>query len=254
MRWDPLQYGRYAGERGRPFFELTMRVEADAPQAIADLGCGSGELTVALAERWPEALVRGVDASAEMIAQAPADGSVQFSLGTAEDFSAAGLDVLVSNAALQWVPSHRELIVRWAAELNPGGWLAFQVPANFDAPSHVLMRELAASPRWRPQLEGVLRGAESTAPPAEYLALLAGAGLEVDAWQTQYLHVLQGADPVLDWVRGTGLRPALAALPEIDAAAFTAEYAALLRDAYPAQPFGTVFPFARTFVVAHRVD
>jgi trans-aconitate 2-methyltransferase len=254
VRWDPLQYGRYAGERGRPFFELTARVEADAPERVVDLGCGPGDLTVTLADRWPGALVRGIDSSPEMIQRAPGDGAVRFSVGAAEEFSATGVDVLISNAALQWVPTHRELLLRWAGELSAGGWLAFQVPANFDAPSHVLMRELADSPRWRESLAGVLRGTESTAPPAEYLERLAGAGLEVDAWQTEYLHVLSGDDPVLEWVRGTGLRPVLAALSADDGAAFSAEYAARLRDAYPRRAHGTPFPFRRTFVVARRTD
>jgi trans-aconitate 2-methyltransferase len=254
VRWDPVQYGRYAGERDRPFFELTARIEADAPETVVDLGCGSGELTEALAARWPEALVRGIDASPEMIERAPHDGAVQFSIGAAEAFDATGVDVLVSNAALQWVPTHRELLPRWAAQLNPGGWLAFQVPANFTAPSHVLMRELAESAAWRDRLGGVLRGAESTAPPAEYLDLLARSGLDVDAWSTEYEHVLAGEDPVLEWVRGTGLRPALQVLSADDAQRFSAEYAALLREAYPRRDYGTVFGFRRTFVVAHRRD
>ena len=254
MRWDPTQYGRYGDQRGRPFHDLTARVEADAPETVVDLGCGSGELTATLARRWPEALVRGVDSSPEMIARAPAAGSVEFSLGDAEGFDATGVDVLVSNAALQWVPTHRELLVRWAGQLRPGGWLAFQVPANFGAPSHVLMRELADSPEWRDRLGGVLRGIESTAPPAEYLDLLAGRAMEVDAWQTEYEHVLHGADPVLEWVRGTGLRPVLAALSRDDAARFSAQYAARLREAYPQRTYGTVFAFTRTFVVAQRAD
>ena len=254
MRWDPVQYGRYADQRGRPFVELTTRIEADAPESVVDLGCGSGELTEMLAERWPEAFVRGIDSSPEMIEQAPQDGAVQFSVGTAEEFSAAGVDVLVSNAALQWVPTHRELLVRWAEELGPGGWLAFQVPANFGAPSHVLMRELAESPRWRAQLHGVLRGTESTAPAIEYLELLSGCGMDVDAWQTEYVHVLDGADPVLEWLRGTGLRPVLETLSADDAVAFCDEYGALLREAYPRRPYGTPFGFSRTFVVARRSD
>jgi trans-aconitate 2-methyltransferase len=254
VRWDPAVYGRYGDERGRPFFELTTRIEADTPELVVDLGCGSGELTEALAARWPEALVRGIDSSPEMIARAPRDRAVQFSIGAAEQLDATGVDVLVSNAALQWVPTHRELLPRWAGQLNPGGWLAFQVPANFDAPSHALMRELAESQTWSERLTGVLRGAESTAPPAEYLDLLTRAGLDVDAWATEYEHVLAGEDPVLEWVRGTGLRPVLQALSEDDADQFCAEYAEGLREAYPRHDYGTVFGFRRTFVVAHRRD
>jgi trans-aconitate 2-methyltransferase len=260
LRWDPAVYGRYGDERGRPFFELTARIGAESPEAVVDLGCGSGELTESLAARWPQALVRGIDSSPEMIARAgagertPPDGAVQFSIGTAEEFDATGIDVLVSNAALQWVPSHRSLLPRWAAQLNSGGWLAFQVPANFDAPSHALMRQLAESEAWRDRLTGVLRGAESTAPPAEYLDLLTRARLDVDAWATEYEHVLDGSDPVLEWVRGTGLRPVLQALSDEDAQRFSVEYAARLREAYPRREYGTVFGFRRTFVVAHRRD
>ena len=116
------------------------------------------------------------------------------------------------------------------------------------------MRELAESPPWRDQLGGVLRGTESTASPAQYIDLLAGCGMTVEAWQTEYQHILQGEDPVLEWVRGTGLRPALQALSAADAERFTADYAAGLRDAYPRRPYGTVFGFARTFVVAQRTD
>jgi trans-aconitate 2-methyltransferase len=252
MRWDPLQYGRYADQRGRPFFELTARIGADAPHTVVDLGCGSGELTVTLAQRWPEARVRGIDASPQMIARAPTGGAVQFSVGGAAELSAAGVDVLVSNAALQWVPEHRELLTRWAGELAPDGWLAFQVPANFNAPSHVLMRELAESAPWREKLHGVLRGGESTDPPLAYLELLSDCGMDVDAWQTEYIHLLTGEDPVLDWVRGTGLRPVLGALSPDDATRFSAEYGAALREAYPRRDHGTAFPFQRTFVVAQR--
>lgn len=254
MRWDPALYGRYADERSRPFFELTARIAAESPATVVDLGCGSGELTVALSARWPAATVRGLDASPEMIDRAPQDGRVSFAVADARDFDATGTDVLVSNAMLQWVPGHARLLRAWAEQLNPGGWLAFQVPANFDAPSHRLMRELADSPAWRDRLDGVLRHEDAVASPTEYLDLLAGRGMRVDAWQTEYQHVLGGDDPVLEWVRGTGLRPVLAALSDAQAAQFSGEYAHALRLAYPRRPYGTVFSFARTFVVAHKPE
>jgi trans-aconitate 2-methyltransferase len=252
MRWDPEQYGRFADHRARPFFDLVTQVRAQSPAAVVDLGCGPGELTVSLAQRWPQARVRGIDSSPQMIERAPSEAGVEFVLGDAHDFDATGTDVLISNAMLQWVPNHVRLLSAWAQQLNPGGWLAFQVPANFDAPSHRLMRELAASPAWRELLQGVLQRPDTVAEPGAYLDLLVAHGLHVDVWQTEYLHVLEGEDPVLEWVRGTGLRPVLAALDEADAAEFSRQYGERLRIAYPARAYGTVLPFKRTFVVAQK--
>jgi len=256
VQWDPEQYVRFADERGRPFHDLIARVGATAPRLIVDLGCGPGALTATLAQRWPAAQVEGLDASAEMIeAASPLAGPrLRFRQGTAEDWRPPSeLDLLVSNATLQWVPSHRELLVGWAEALRPDGWLAFQVPANFDAPSHTLMRQLAESDRWRPRLGGVLRHTDAVAAPESYARLLLAAGLIPDAWQTTYLHLLRGADPVLQWVRGTGLRPVLQALAPDEAGEFEADYAAMLREAYPAGDGGTtIMAFTRTFVVAHR--
>ncbi|HEX4108085.1 MAG TPA: methyltransferase domain-containing protein [Solirubrobacteraceae bacterium] len=246
MRWDPTQYGRFAGPRSRPFFDLVGRVQAPAPARVVDVGCGSGELTVTLAERWPVAEIRGFDSSPEMIERAPRGGGVEFAHGSAEEFDAAGVDVLISNAVLQWVPDHLPLLGAWAQQINPGGWLAFQVPDNFDAPSHVLLREVAE--QW-PALHGRLRR-DPVYAPGEYLEHLAAHGLAVDAWQTEYQHVLPGEDAVLEWMRGTAMRPVLTFLDEERAAAFSAQLAARLREAYPRRPYGTVLPFKRTFVVA----
>lgn len=254
MSWDPVQYAQFRTERNRPFFDLVAHVEADDPAQVVDLGCGTGELTATLAQRWPQASVLGIDSSPDMLMASHrySGARVGFTQSRAQDFSAAGVDVLVSNALLQWVPDHSLLLRRWAGELAAGGWLAFSVPSNFDAPSHVMMREVADSYRWRSRLRGVLRHTDAVATPAAYLDLLARAGLQVTAWQTSYLHVLQGPDPVLEWVRGTGLRPVLAVLDPDEAAEFTLDYARRLRAAYPPQPYGTVFPFQRTFVVAHK--
>ena len=255
MRWDPTQYGRYADERGRPFLDLVARIGHPAPRRVVDLGCGPGNLTTLLADRWPGAVVEGIDASQEMIAEAVAWRGDRLSFRV-EDVTRWAMpvdaDVVVSNALLQWVPGHRELLSRWATDLPEKGWLALQVPANFEAPSHVLMRELADSPKWAPHLAGTLRHGDAVATPDEYAALLLAAGLSADVWETTYLHVLSGEDPVLQWVRGTGLRPILAALDEEPAAEFSAEYAALLRSAYPATRHGTVFAFRRVFAVGHK--
>lgn len=250
--WDPKQYGRYADERSRPFYELVSRIGAISPEYVLDLGCGDGALTATLLERWPAATVHGVDSSAHMLAGAErraVAGRLTFHQGDLASWQPAHpLDVVISNAALQWVPGHEVVLTRLVGGLVPGGWLALQVPANFDEPSHTLLREVAARPRWR-ELVPPLRAAPVLSP-AGYLNLLAGLGCRVDAWQTTYLHVLPGDDPVLEWTSGSALRPVLAALDPADAAEFRAEYGAALRVAYPKGPYGTVFPFHRTFAVA----
>ena len=255
MRWDPGQYLRYADERSRPFLDLVARVSAEAPRRLVDVGCGPGTLTALLAARWPDAAVEGVDSSPDMIAAAAQQASdrVSFAVADARDWAPPDdCDVVVSNATLQWVPDHDALLERWAAALPTGGWLAFQVPGNFSAPSHVGMRTLAAEPRWAARLHGVLRDADAVAEPAHYATLLMDAGLEVDAWETTYLHVLGGEDPVVEWLRGTALRPVLAVLDEGEAAEFTAELAHRLRGSYPPGPHGTLLPFRRVFVAARR--
>jgi trans-aconitate 2-methyltransferase len=256
VSWDPGIYLRHADDRGRPFHDLLARVGASEPATVVDLGCGPGGLTRVLADRWPAAYVLGVDSSAQMIERAverAVPGRLEFVLGDVQEWAPeAPLDVIFSNATLQWVPGHADLMTRWVESLAPGGWLAVQMPSNFDAPSHALMRELAESPRWRDQLAGRLRHGDAVEEPATYLDALAGAGCAVDVWQTTYLHVLPGDDAVLDWVTGTGLRPVLDALSPAGAAEFVETYRRELRVAYPRQAYGTVFPFRRTFVVAQR--
>jgi trans-aconitate 2-methyltransferase len=255
VQWDPEQYTRYADERGRPFRDLIARIDCPAPRRVLDFGCGPGNLMPVLTQRWPGAVVEGIDSSAEMIASAAGYASPAVSFRVADittETLPADADVVVSNAVLQWVPSHRELLQGWAARLPPGGWLAFQVPANFGAPGHTLMRELASSPRWEQALAGVLRHHDAVSEPSDYATLLLDAGLRVDVWETTYLHLLAGPDPVLEWLRGTGLRPVLGALSPEDAVEFEAAFATLLRGAYPASAHGTLMPYRRIFAVGHR--
>ena len=253
--WDPEQYRRYADERSRPFFELVGRVGAERPDRVVDLGCGDGALTAALAARWPGALVEGVDRSPEMIARAEPrtiPGRLRFVRADVRDWRPdAPVDVVVSNAALQWVPEHGERLTDWVVALAPGGWLAFQVPGNDRAPSHAILDELRSAPRWRDRLAAAAPGPR-VLEPGEYLARLEDRGCAVDAWETTYQHVLPGADAVLEWVKGSALRPVVSSLDGAERAEFLAAYAARLRDAYPARPFGTVMPFRRIFVVAQR--
>jgi trans-aconitate 2-methyltransferase len=258
--WDPAQYLNFADERSRPFYDLIGRIKATAPGYVADLGCGPGQLTASLAVRWPQAEVTGIDSSAEMIRAAqeadygePArSGRLSFVAEDVNDWQPARpVDVITSNAVLQWVPNHMELLPRWAAFLAPAGWLAFQLPGNFDQPTHAVLRELVSSARWRDQLAGVQLNRQA-GDPGQYLDLLAGLGLIVDAWETTYSHVLAGPDPVTEWYKGTGLRPVLAALDTEDASEFVAEYSQEMRKHYPAAPYGTVLPFRRVFVAARR--
>ncbi len=257
MEWDPIKYVEFGGYRNRPFFDLTGRVRMHAPRRVVDLGCGPGNLTATLARRWPDAQVLGLDSSAPMIEQAlalpDAPDNLSFALADIAEWQPEdGTDVVVSNAALQWVPRHHELMASWLRALEPGAWLAVQVPGNFGSPSHALMRQLAESERWRGQLSGVLRHDDAVAEPADYLRLLLDAGCEADAWETTYLQLLRGEHPVLNWVRGTGLRPVLAALDAAGAEEFETEYAARLAVAYPPDGHGTVFPFRRIFCVGQR--
>ncbi|MGW3255053.1 trans-aconitate 2-methyltransferase [Streptomyces fungicidicus] len=263
--WDPAQYLRHAGHRARPFTDLLARVPGlpGDPPRVADLGCGAGNVTALLAGRWPTALITGYDNSPEMLGRARADHGGPVSGGGRLDFAHADVrtwtpdepyDLIVSNATLQWVPGHVERFADWIAGLAPGGTFAFQVPGNFDAPSHTLMRDIAGSPRWRDRLDGVLRHDDAVLRPEAYLEHLTALGCAADAWETTYVHLLTGEDAVLDWVKGTGLRPVLTALADDPRArdAFVAEYRTALCAAYPTGPHGTPFPFRRVFAVARK--
>ncbi len=255
--WDPAQYVRFEDDRARPFADLLARVGADAPRRVVDLGCGPGGLTASLHRRWPQAQVLGVDSSPAMIERAGALREPGLDLVEADlrdwvaEAEPAAYDVVVSNATLQWVPGHLDLLPALVGLLVPNGWLAVQIPGNHEAPSHTLLRDLASRPpyaesaadaAWRHPLPG----------PGDYLDRLCGLGCTVDAWETTYLHVLQGPDPVFEWISGTGARPVLEALPEELRAEFTQEYRRLLREAYPTRDLGTVLPFRRVFAVARR--
>jgi trans-aconitate 2-methyltransferase len=257
VRWDPARYAAFSDERSRPFHDLVAQVGLEAPRRVVDLGCGPGTLTATLAARWPSASVVGIDSSAEMLASAPGGPGLSFELGSIEDWTPDPTDdVVVTNAALQWVPSHVSLLPRWLDAMPSGSWFAMQVPGNFGSPSHALMRSVAADGPWASALDGALRAAP-VLDPAGYLGIMLDAGFEARAWETTYAQLLPGEDPVLAWVRGTGLRPALQALDAADpsgelTAAFEARYAAALREAYPASTHGTVYPFRRVFAVGRK--
>ena len=258
VAWDPVQYGRFARERALPFHDLMSRVDLPWASSVIDLGCGPGSLTVELASRWPAARVVGVDSSEAMLAEAKqleVPGRVEFLLADLRAFEPPEpVDVIVTNATLQWIPDHLELLGRFATYLAPGGVLALQVPGNFGEPSHLLLRDLAGSERWWPLLEGSIPLWPSSHDPSEYLEALEDAGLHASAWETTYLQVLSGPDAVLEWMTGTALRPVLGALGPRDAEAFLREYGAALRDSYPTRTSGTLLPYRRVFAVGQKAS
>lgn len=210
---EPAKYGEFADFSKPPLFDLTTRIRADAPRSVVDLGCGPGTLTATLAQRWPDARVLGIDSSADMLAQTRATAAkgragLDFAQG---DIAAwrpdADTDVVVSNAALHWVPGHLQLMGRWLQDLPPGAWLAVQVPGNQQAPSHALMQELAASARWLDRLAGVLHHDGAVAEPYEYHDMFTRNGAGVEVWEITYQQLLHGADPVLEWLRGQPCAP-----------------------------------------------
>ncbi len=261
--WDPAAYARFSGERSRPFADLVAQVRADEPGLVVDLGCGHGPATLSLAQLWPGARVVGVDSSESMLEAARAldsDGRVEWVQADLRQWDPVSLgqapDVIVTNSTLQWVPGHLELLDAWVAALADGGWLAIQVPGNFDAPSHRLMREVAQGQERSGELTAAL-DLPAVGEPSTYLRYLTRLGCAVDAWETTYLHVLEprgeGDDPVLEWVTATGLRPVLDILTgDEERSAFIEPYAAALAEAYPTTSGGVLFPFRRVFAVAHR--
>lgn len=253
--WDGELYLTFAVERTRPAEELAARVAVEAPARVADLGCGPGNSTAVLARRWPAAALTGIDRSEAMLAFAQtAHPQWTWIAGDISTWRAGEpFDVVFSNAALQWVPDHARQFPRLLTQVAPGGALAVQLPANLDAPAHVLMRDLAASPAWRDWFPEAPRGWH-VEPAEQYYDMLAGAASHLDIWTTEYLHVLDDVDAIVDWYRGTGLRPWLEALPDdIRRRRFLSEYRARLAASFMPRPGGRVLlPFRRLFIIAYR--
>ncbi|GAN77864.1 trans-aconitate 2-methyltransferase [Acidisphaera rubrifaciens] len=256
--WSATQYALFEEERTRPVRDLLAAVPARPERVLraVDLGCGPGNSTAVLIDRYPAAVVNGVDSSPDMLDAAcrrlPGIGFLRGDIAAWR--AETQCDVILSNAALQWVPDHATLLPRLAGMLAPGGSLAVQMPDNHDEPSHALMRAVAAEAPWAAALEGVAAARGPIARADWYYRLLRPVCARVDIWRTTYVHALGGgADAVVEWVRGTGLRPFLAPLDDAARAGFLARYRALVAAAYPRQPDGAVLlPFPRLFIVATR--
>ena len=253
MVWNPQTYLAFADERTRPAAELLARVGDEAPARVVDLGCGPGNSTALLRTRWVDSRIEGLDSSADMLAQAKKSGiAAEWILADLATWSAsAPYDVIFSNATFQWLGDQATLLPRLFDFVKPGGTFAFQVPHNMDAPSHALMRETAAKGPWSAKLTNVREIA--VLAPQGYYDVLSPHAATVDIWETEYLHVLKGADAVYHWVSATGLRPFVQALDDAEREAFVADYKSRLNEAYPTRRDGTtLFPFKRLFAVAKR--
>lgn len=264
MTWNPEQYLKFADERSRPAFDLAARVPLAAPRTIVDLGCGAGNVTRMLAQRWPAAAITGIDLSAAMLAQARAttDPALRIEWREADigqwTPQRGAVDLLYSNAALHWQDDHAALFPRLFGALAPGAVLAVQMPDNFAAPSHRGLADTVRSARWRAGLAQLLRPAP-VAPAADYFGWLAPLAESIDLWTTEYVHVLgqkpDGEHPVIAWMRGTALTPYLSQLDANAQVEFVADLAARVAPSYPALADGRVlYPFRRRFIVALRGD
>ncbi len=254
--WDPQQYSRFEAERDRAALDLLLRLPGDLdPREIWDLGCGAGQHAAMLKRRHPGAVVHGLDSSADMLTRAQSLGAdVDWRRGDIADWRPeVPADLILANASLHWLPDHPALARRLASALAPGGALAIQMPMAHETRHHALMRAVAADGPWAAALSGV----ETITPllsPESYYEVLAGTCAGIDVWATTYLHALTGPDAVLEWMKGTALRPFLSALDDPSMRAdFLSVLGARLCEAFPPRPDGvTLLPFPRLFLVARR--
>jgi trans-aconitate 2-methyltransferase len=256
-RWDPDLYFRFSDHRLRPALELLARVSLTSPRVVYDLGCGAGEMARLMAERWPDATVFGLDSSREMLEKAAATpSSVRWIEADLQSWTPPEPpDLLYSNATFHWVDRHEELFPRLLGFLCPGGSLAVQMPLSHNLPSHHLMGETLADLGMSSDALAKTLAREWILSPEAYYDLLAPRAEHVEIWETEYLQVLEGTDPVLEWVKGTGLRPVLNGLVDAEREIFLAEYTRRLRAAYTQRADGkTLYPFRRLFLVAMVPD
>lgn len=256
MTWSAQQYRKFEDERTRPAIELLARVPLTDVHHAIDLGCGPGNSTQLLVERYPQAAISGLDSSSDMLAAARQRlPGVTFLEGDIAQWTAqVAPDLIFANASLQWLPDHGSQLPRLLAQLAPGGCLAVQMPDNLDEDSHRLMREVAANGPWAEALREAAGAREARHAPKWYYRLLTQAGARVDLWRTTYYHPLAGGPgAIVEWLRATGLRPFLAPLDDAGQHAFLAAYQAELAEAYPTLDDGSVLlPFPRLFLVAQR--
>lgn len=257
--WNAVQYMQFSDHRTRPALDLLMHIHIDNPGLIYDLGCGTGNITQLLEEHWPKANIIGIDNSDSMLSLARKLNSkidwVQADLSTSRFSKPA--DLIFSNSTLHWLQNHEKLFPYLAKNLNQNGVLAIQMPNNFQAPSHECIIEVAKNQRWQKKLLPILIFDTAKLLPVHepqfYYNALAPILQNIDIWETEYLQILQGENPILEWMKGTSLRPILHALDEVERTEFLNEYAELLNQYYPQDRHGnTLFPFKRLFILGNR--
>lgn len=255
--WDPSLYLKFAGERTRPAADLLARVQQQAPRLIYDLGCGPGNSTALLCARFPDADITGVDSSADMLADAAKSGlKANWAEGNFDTWAPSSPpDLIYANAAFQWSDDPVALVTRLFKTLAPGGALAFQVPQNFDSPSHTSVRAVVENGPWTEKLKEARQYDPGFAKAPDYARALMPLDAALDIWTAEYLHILEGEDPVFRWMSGTGLRPFVQLLEGDERAAFEAEVRARYLAAYPPEADArTLFPFRRLFVIATKAS
>jgi trans-aconitate 2-methyltransferase len=253
MPWSASQYMRFEDERTRPVRDLVAAIPTLEASRILDLGCGPGNSTEVLLARYPDAVITGIDSAEDMLRAARQRlPSVTFELADIATWQATGpWDVIIANAVLHWLNAHEVLLPRLVGALSPRGSLAVQVPDNLSEPSHVLMRQVAVDGPWAARLADALGARSQVAPAAWYYRLLRPHCARVDVWRTTYHHPLAGIDAVVEWFKGSGLRPFLSPLNPEEQAEFLRRYRESLAMAYPLEPDGSVLlPFPRLFFVA----
>jgi len=253
--WDPTLYLKFADERTRPSLDLVSGIVLAEPERVIDLGCGPGNSTAVLQQKWPEAEIYGLDSSAEMITQArAADDSIHWILSDIKDWNPdQPFDLIFSNAALQWVPDHETIFPQLIAHLKPAGGLAVQLPYHYESPLHRIIQEVSHQSKWSHLMEGP-RTALIQHDTSFYYELLSPLCRKVKLWETRYYHLMADAEAILNWISGTGLRPYLEALESDDARAEFKQFVLDgYRQAYPKQTDGKViFPFCRQFMQAYK--
>ena len=251
--WSPSTYLKFEDERTRPARDLLAQVNVDGPRKVVDMGCGPGNSTELLAQRYPEAKLVGLDSSPNMLAEARLRlPRAEFEIADARTWTPGPeTDVVFANAIYQWVPDHLAVLPKVLATLEPGAVLAVQMPDNMAEPTHRLMREVAAAGPWAERLKDAAR--DPLPPVRTYYDALKPFASRLDIWHTIYNHVLADAAAIVEWVKSTGLRPFIDPLGEAEREAFLAAYLERIAAAFPPTVDGKVLlRFPRLFIVAQR--